>query len=189
MQFATTIQKAYVLEANATGINTVKDQKKFFFNLEKQQGAQNTIKKLLVDDKETADQAHILECIKEVYQNIFKKREQKEDQRQTIIRLIEKNVKIRNSYKTGRPISLLNVDVKIISKALSEKLLKVLPDLISTQQTAYVKNRHISESGRLISDIIDIARLRKLEGFLVAMDIEKAFDSLDYNLLISALEK
>ena len=26
-------------------------------------------------------------------------------------------------------------------------------------------------------------------GFLVAMDIEKAFDSLDYNFLISTLEK
>ena len=38
-----------------------------------------------------------------------------------------------------KPISLLNVDLKIISKALSEKLKKDLPDLISSQQTAYVK--------------------------------------------------
>ena len=28
-----------------------------------------------------------------------------------------------------------------------------------------------------------------MEGFLVTMDIEKAFDSLDHNFLISALEK
>ena len=52
-----------------------------------------------------------------------------------------------------RPISLLNVDLKITLKALSEQLKKVLPDLISTQQTAYLKNRHTCESGRLISDI------------------------------------
>ena len=52
-----------------------------------------------------------------------------------------------------RPISLLNVDLKITLKALSEQLKKVLPDLISTQQTAYLKNRHIGESGRLISDM------------------------------------
>ena len=84
---------------------------------------------------------------------------------------------------------MLNVDLKIISKALSEKLKKVLPDLISSQQTAYVKNRHIGESGRLISDIIEIAKIRKTEGFLATMDIEKDFDSLDYNFLISALEK
>ena len=70
----------------------------------------------------------------------------------------------------------MNVDLKIISKALSEKLKKVLPDLISSQQTAYVKNRHIGEYGRLISDIIEIAKIKKIEGFLVTMDIEKAFD-------------
>ena len=84
---------------------------------------------------------------------------------------------------------MLNVDSKIISKALSEKLKEVLPDLISSQQTAYVKNRHIGESGRLIPDIIEIIKIRNTEDFLVTMDIEKAFDSLDLNLLISTLEK
>ena len=49
----------------------------FFFNLEKQRGAQNTIKKLIVDDQKTTDQTHILECIKEFYETLFKKREQK----------------------------------------------------------------------------------------------------------------
>ena len=38
---------------------------KFFLNLEKQRGAQNTIKKLIVDDKEIIDQTHILEYIRE----------------------------------------------------------------------------------------------------------------------------
>ena len=84
---------------------------------------------------------------------------------------------------------MLNVDSKIISKALSEKLKEVLPDLISSQQTAYVKNRHIGESGRLISDIIEITKIRKTGDFLVTMDIEKAFDSLDDNFLILTLEK
>ena len=56
---------------------------------------------------------------------------------------------------------MLNVDLKIISKALSEKLRKVLPYSISSQQTVYVKNRHIGESIRLISDIIEIAKIKK----------------------------
>ena len=51
---------------------------------------------------------------------------------------------------------------------------------MSSQQTTYVKNRHIGESGILISDVIEIAKINKFEGFLVAMDIEKAFDSLDH---------
>ena len=59
----------------------------------------------------------------------------------------------------------------MISKALSEKRKKILPDLISRQEMAYVKNRKIGESGRLISDILEIGRLKKLEGFQVTMDI------------------
>ena len=39
---------------------------------------------------------------------------------------------------------------------------QILPDLIST---AYVKNRHIGESGRLISDAAEIAKIKMLKGF------------------------
>ena len=46
-------------------------------NLEKQRGAQNTIKKLIVDGNEIKDQTHISECIKEFYETLFKKRKQK----------------------------------------------------------------------------------------------------------------
>ena len=66
-------------------------------------------------------------------------------QRQAIVKLIEKNDKDKRFIKNWRPISLLNVDSKIISKALSQKLKEVLPDLISSQQTVYVKNRHIGK--------------------------------------------
>ena len=86
-------------------------------------------------------------------------------QRQAIIKLIEKKDRDKRFIKNWRPISLLNVDLKIISKALSEKLKKVLPDLISSQQTTYVKNRHIGESRRLISDVTEIAKIKKLEFF------------------------
>ena len=85
--------------------------------------------------------------------------------RQAIIKLIEKKDRDKTFIKNWRHISLLNVDLKIISKALSEKLKKVLPDLISSQQTAYVKNRHIGESGRLISDIIEIAKIKNRRFF------------------------
>ena len=88
-----------------------------------------------------------------------------------------------------RPLSLLNVDLKVISKALSRKLKKVLPDLISSQQSAHFKSKHIGESGRLISDVIEIAKIKKFKRSLGAVNIEKAFDSLDHNFLICTLEK
>ena len=86
-------------------------------------------------------------------------------QRQAITELIEKKGRDKRFIKNWRPISLLHVDLKIISKALLEKLKKVLPDLISSQKTTYVKNRHIGESRRLISDVTEIAKIKKLEFF------------------------
>ena len=57
----------------------------------------------------------------------------------------------------------------------------VLPELISSNQTAYVKNRCISESGRLISDVIEGCDMLDISHNLVAMDIEKVFNSLDHD--------
>ena len=54
---------------------------------------------------------------------------------------------------------------------------------------AYVENRCITESGRLIAGIIQITDVLSIEGFLVAMDIGKAFDSLDHTSVISVSKK
>ena len=75
------------------------------------------------------------------------------------------------------------MDYKIISKALASRFKKVLPNLISPQQTTYVKNRFIGESGRLIADIIEITDVLNEEGFLVIMYIESSFDSLDHSFV------
>ena len=65
---------------------------------------------------------------------------------------------------------------------------KVLPFLISPGQTAYVNSRFSGKSGRLIADIVETCDLEQLEGYLRAIDFEKAFDSLNHNFLITALE-
>ena len=106
-----------------------------------------------------------------------------------MIKLIEKKDRDKRYIKSWRTISLLNVDIKILSEALGKRLKEVLPCLISAQQTVYVQNRNIGESGRLISDIIEITNTRQMEGFLVTMDVEKAFDSLGQKFLISVLKK
>lgn len=61
--------------------------------------------------------------------------------------------------------------------------------IISENQTAYVKNRCISESIRLIADIIGVCNKENIPGYLVTKDIVKAFDSLDHDFLIYVLKK
>ena len=110
-------------------------------------------------------------------------------QRQAVIKLIEKKNKDKRFIKNLRPISLLNVDYKIISKALASRLKKVLPNLISPQQMGYVENRFVGESGRLIAHIIEITDVLNKEGFLVTMNVEKVFNSIDHTFFISVLKK
>ena len=44
------------------------------------------------------------------------------------------------------------------------------------------------ESGRLIADITETWNLEQLEGFLAAIDFEKAFGSLNLDFTITVLE-
>ena len=110
-------------------------------------------------------------------------------QRQAVISLIEKKDKEKRYIKNWRPISLLNVDLKIASKALAARIKKVIGSVILYDQTAYVKGRYIGESIRLIQDIIEYADEMDEEGILFSSDIEKAFDSVDHTFIFTTLKK
>ena len=55
---------------------------------------------------------------------------------------------------------------------------KVLPITINYDQTAYVKNRYIGKSIRVIDDMFYHTEQENLGGTRFAADMEKAFDSL-----------
>ena len=110
-------------------------------------------------------------------------------QRQAVMKLLERKVKDKRLISNWRAISLLNANYKIISKFFASRLKKKLPNLISSQQIAYVAQRCINESGRLISDLLSLTKKVKVKGYLVTIDIGKAFDSLDHTFLISGLDK
>ena len=84
---------------------------------------------------------------------------------------------------------MLNLDQKIIPKALTIKLKKVLPVLISPGQTTYVNGRFIGEKYRLISDIIAKCDIEKLSESLMTIEFEKAFDSINLAFLIATLKE
>ena len=74
MQFVTTLQKEFVLDANVTVMNINKILFEFRRNNEELKIKE---KKLFVDDKKVIDHTHILECIREFYETYFRKRKQK----------------------------------------------------------------------------------------------------------------
>ena len=86
-----------------------------------------------------------------------------------------------------RPISLLNVDYKIVTKAIAKRLKKLLPSIINPDQTGYVKGRYIGENVRLIQDIIEHTNLTGKKGIALFLDFKKAFDSIEWPYLKAAI--
>ena len=88
-----------------------------------------------------------------------------------------------------RPISLLNVYLKIFSKTVASRLRACLDTIISSEQWAYVEGRFISQNRRLIYDILEACELFSVDGDLVTVDIQKAFDSINHCFLQFVLKK
>ena len=61
--------------------------------------------------------------------------------------------------------------------------------LISDNQCVYVDENFISEGGSLIGNVLQIIDVLKLSGTLVTIDIQKAFDSVSYQFVTSALKR
>ena len=57
--------------------------------------------------------------------------------------LIPKGNKDKRLLKNWRPISLLNVYYKIMTKALAIRLQKVISSIINSDQVGYIKGRYI----------------------------------------------
>ena len=102
-------------------------------------------------------------------------------------RTVEKKDRDKRLVKNWRPISLMNVEAKIAAKVTGLRMKKVLSSIINYDQSAYVKNRYIGESIKVIDDILYHAKQENLYGILCAADMEKAFDSLEHNFIYPAL--
>ena len=100
----------------------------------------------------------------------------------------EKKGNDRSLLDNWRPISLVNVDAKIMSKVIATRIKKVLPDIIHRNQTGFVEGRYIGEKVRSIFDIMDFSLKENVPGLLIFIDFQKAFDSIEWNFLLSCLE-
>ena len=125
-----------------------------------------------------------MECVKES----FKYGEMSSSQRKAVINLIEKQGKDRKLIENWRPISLINVDAKIISKVIAVRVKNVLPNIIHHNQTGYVKDRYIGETVRSIFDIMEFTDTENTPDILIFIDFKKAFDTVEWHYLFDCLK-
>ena len=66
---------------------------------------------------------------------------------------------------------------------------RAIPHLIHYDQAAYENGRFIDEPIRIIDDILYLADQENSDGILFAVDMEKAFDSLEHAFIFATLAK
>ena len=91
-------------------------------------------------------------------------------QKQGVITCIPKPNKSRFTLKNWRPISLLNVIYKLASAVISNRLKKVLDNLINENQKGFIAGRFLGENVRFIYDILFEAKKQNVPGLLLSID-------------------
>ncbi|GJR65874.1 putative RNA-directed DNA polymerase, eukaryota, reverse transcriptase zinc-binding domain protein [Tanacetum coccineum] len=105
----------------------------------------------------------------------------------TIISLIPK-VTTHDRINDYRPISYCNVLYKCISKIIANRVKEDLGDIVSINQSAFVPDRRISDNILLMQELMrNYHRRRGPHRCAFKVDIQKAYDTMDWSFLESIL--
>jgi exonuclease III len=108
----------------------------------------------------------------------------------SFLKLIPKPGKDPNQLKNWRPITLSNCDHKLITRIYNNRLLQIISDKISLTQTAYIRTRNITDNIRMVNSAIQLARYEpQINGTVIALDAQKAFDTVSHEYLKRVLSK
>ena len=108
-------------------------------------------------------------------------------QRKGLITLLCKDYKFHYLLTNWRPISLLCVDYKIVTKCLSLRLKKVLPFIVHPDQTCSIEGRSIADNVHLLRNCFDFVEQKNLKCAFLNLDQAKAFDRVSITYLLQTL--
>ena len=86
-------------------------------------------------------------------------------------------------------ISVIGSVYKILAKVLAGRLQKVLPNIISMDQGAFVKRRQILDGVLVANECVHSRNKDKIPGLICKLDLEKAYDTVDWRFLQYILGK
>lgn len=82
-----------------------------------------------------------------------------------------------------RPICLLNVCYKIFTKVCTSRINAVASSMIKPTQSAFMFERHILEGVVVLHETVHEMHTRKLNGLILTIDFEKAYDKVRWSFL------
>lgn len=99
--------------------------------------------------------------------------------------MIHKTNKEVHEAQAFRPISLL----KLLGKILCSCINKYLRFLVHRDQVDFVPGCQVGDNVRKVVHLITLLHQRKIPGFLLSLDIYKAFDPLSWDYLRYVLQR
>lgn len=84
-------------------------------------------------------------------------------------------------------ISLLCVDLKILTGIISNRVQKYIRKLVEPDQTGFIAHRQGNDNVRRPLNLQTIAQKRKTPSMLLSLDAEKAVDRVDWDFLQQTL--
>lgn len=88
-----------------------------------------------------------------------------------------------------RPISLITSLYTIIAKVLSIRLKGVTEHVVSSTQSAFIQGHQLMDSIMITNECVDGRRREREPGVVSKLDIEKAYDRMDWDFLIWVLRR
>ena len=105
----------------------------------------------------------------------------------TFLVLIPKKVGMED-IRDIRLISLVEGLYKLLAKVLANRLKKVVGKVVSSTQNAFVKGRQILGTALMANEAINSLLKRNESRVLCKLDIEKAYDHLDWNFFMLVMQ-
>ena len=143
----------------------------------------------LADAKKNKPTFNVVTVLKEVYNDIetFGIEEGTDFSKGWICPIYKK--KDKRKAENYRPITLLNADYKILTRAIAMRLASVAPTLIHPDQAGFIPGRQIFHHIKLTKALIDYAEAEEVNGVIVALDQEKAYDRINHEYLWQVLDR
>ena len=106
-----------------------------------------------------------------------------------VITVIPKEGKDRTECGSYRPISILNLDYKLFTSILTQRLDSLWPILIKNDQVGFIRQRQTQDNIKRTLHIVSQITQSGQQAALISCDARKAYDSVFWCFLFKTLEK